>query len=421
MTENDIDIRSEEVQELLGTPPPWMVRWGMLFALICMVLLVAILYGMPFPETVNTTIRIQRENPGVELVAQQGGYVKAVLAETEDSVRAMQAIVAFQAQGNYADVLILEEQLMYLDKDSDSLLVQYRMPTDLIVGELQEALYNFVAKQEAVRRMDAGDLGDMSLDQIRGEIQKEERQIADERRRKRQLEVERVSIDEIYIREQNLYQSGRGDYSELRRAQTNKSQWDRYIQDAETNIKTRQANITFLRNQLKNTTALSQGSKRNELSQLKSAYKTLSVAVQDWKQRYMATSPIDGVVILDDIKEQKYIEAGKRVAVVLPSATSNLIGKATLDLNQSGQVAEGQKVIVDFYSFPAQQYGAVEGIVQKKSKIPTQDDKLAIEVRFPNGLVTSTGRKLEVGQDMAGKMTIIIQEKRLVEWLLSRS
>jgi multidrug resistance efflux pump len=421
MTENDIDIRSEEVQELLGTPPPWMVRWGMLFALICMVLLVAILYGMPFPETVNTTIRIQRENPGVELVAQQGGYVKAVLAETEDSVRAMQAIVAFQAQGNYADVLILEEQLMYLDKDSDSLLVQYRMPTDLIVGELQEALYNFVAKQEAVRRMDAGDLGDMSLDQIRGEIQKEERQIADERRRKRQLEVERVSIDEIYIREQNLYQSGRGDYSELRRAQTNKSQWDRYIQDAETSIKTRQANITFLRNQLKNTTALSQGSKRNELSQLKSAYKTLSVAVQDWKQRYMATSPIDGVVILDDIKEQKYIEAGKRVAVVLPSATSNLIGKATLDLNQSGQVAEGQKVIVDFYSFPAQQYGAVEGIVQKKSKIPTQDDKLAIEVRFPNGLVTSTGRKLEVGQDMAGKMTIIIQEKRLVEWLLSRS
>jgi len=63
----------------------------------------------------------------------------------------------------------------------------------------------------------------------------------------------------------------------------------------------------------------------------------------------------------------------------------------------------------------------VEGIVQKKSKIPTQDDKLSIEVRFPNGLVTSTGRKLEVGQDMAGKMTIIIQEKRLVEWLLSRS
>ncbi len=291
----------------------------------------------------------------------------------------------------------------------------------MIVGELQEALYNFVAKQEAVRRMDAGDLGDMSLDQIRGEIQKEERQIADERRRKRQLEIERVSIDEIYIREQNLYQSGRGDYSELRRAQTNKSQWDRYIQDAETNIKTRQANITFLRNQLKNTTALTQGSKRNELSQLQSAYKTLNVAVQDWKQRYLATSPIDGVVILDDIKAQKYIEAGKRVAVVLPSATSNLIGKATLDLNQSGQVAEGQKVIVDFYSFPAQQYGAVEGIVQKKSKIPTQDDKLSIEVRFPNGLVTSTGRKLEVGQDMAGKMTIIIQEKRLVEWLLSRS
>lgn len=421
MAENDIDLRSEEVQELLGTPPPWIAKWGMLLALILIVVGLTVLYRVPFPETVETTIRIQRENPGVELVAQQNSYVKEVLVDTEDSVKATQAIVAFQTQGHYEDILILEEKLLYIEKNMDSLLVAYKMPTDLIVGELQEALYVFVAKQEALRRMETGDLADMSIEQIRGEIEKEERQIADERRRKRQLESERVSIDEIYIREQNLYQSGRGDYSELRRAQTNKSQWDRYIQDAETNIKTRQANIAFLRNQLKSTTALSQGSKRSELSQLKATFRTLTIAVQDWQQRHLITSPIDGVVILDDIKEQGYVEAGKRVAVVLPSATSNLIGKTTLDLNQSGQVAEGQKVVVDFYSFPAQQYGAVEGIVQKKSKIPTQDDKLAIEVRFPNGLVTSKGHKLEVGQDMAGKMTIIIQEKRLVEWLFSKS
>lgn len=418
---DDIELRSEEVQELLGTPPPWLIRWGLLFVLVLLIVVVWLLYWLPYPETVNTTIKIKREQPAEEVVAPQAGYISNILVKSEDTVAAGQTLVVFKSLAEFSDVHYLDDLLSRVPVENDSALLNFGIPSDLILGALKNEVYKFNDQQQEARKLREGRISQMSIDEIRQEIRLEERVIRQDNR------TREIAADLLQSREQelfrinNLQQQGLlGDYSRVREAERLKLEAERNLQDIDTNIKARQSNVRLLRKQLERTATISETSAANATEGLRETFDQLKTAVNQWRRNNLLVASIDGVVILDDVQARQYVQAGDRVAVVIPASVSSLIGKTELDLDESGQVAEGQRVIIDFYSFPAQQYGAVEGIVTFKSKIPTQQDKLPIEVRFPNGLITSKGHSLEVGQDMAGDMSIIIREKRLISWLLDR-
>lgn len=420
---NEIEIRSEEVQELLGTTPPWLVRWGMLFALVLIIATAWVLYLFSYPETVHTDVQITRENPGSERNAIRSGTISNVLVKTEDTVVAGQTLAVFKSSADYADVHTLDDYLTQIAEGGDSMMIYYRLPTDLLLGveDINDSFYAFLERQKNAQNLSAGRLSQMSIDEINREIRLENKQIQDDLNRIESLKNERILYEETYTYQDNLIKMGRGDLNEFRDAKAKLLQINRYLQEARTSIKNRQATIRLLRSRLETTASISESEKIEAMRKLRDAFNSLRGELVAWRLEYLVSSPINGVVILSDAaKAGEFVNIGERLAMVLPDSPSNLVGKASLDLDESGQVAEGQKVLIDFFSFPAQQYGLVEGIIDQKSKIPDSKNRLSLEIRFPNGLVTNTGRSLEVGQYMAGKMTIIIQEKRLIEWLLER-
>ena len=417
----EIELRSEEVQELLGTPPPWLIRWGLLFVLILIIFVAWLLYWLPYQETVTTTIKIKREQPAEEIISPEAGTISNVLVQSEDTVEAGQTLIVFRSLAEFGDVHYLDDLLGQVNVEQDSMLLHFNIPSDLILGALKNDVYRFNDKQQEARKFREGRISQMSLDEIRQEIRQEDRAIRQETRTKEVTEQSLQIRQEELRRLRNLDQQGLlGDYNQVRSAERLKLDAERSLQDIETSIQARRANIRLLRKQLERTATITETSAQNAIESLRDAFDQLKTAVNQWRRNNLLVASIDGVVILDDVQERQYVRAGDRVAVIVPSSISSLIGKTELNLDESGQVAVGQKVVIDFYSFPAQQYGAVEGEVTFKSKIPTQDDKLPIEVRFPNGLVTSKGHSLEVGQDMAGDMAIVIKEKRLISWLLDR-
>ena len=133
----------------------------------------------------------------------------------------------------------------------------------------------------------------------------------------------------------------------------------------------------------------------------------------------VASAP--GVVYLtnDEVQKQQYVRAGTELMVILPTNTSGIIGKINLAPNGSGKVRAGQKVVVKFDSYPFPEFGAVFGEVFKKGKSLTGEE-VPIDVVFPKGLITTTGNKLEPAQGMTGKVEIITEEKRFLEWIFER-
>lgn len=58
MQQPDIEIRSEEVQEILGTPPAWLTRWGTLVAFFTFVVLLWTAYWIRYPDYVEGEIKV---------------------------------------------------------------------------------------------------------------------------------------------------------------------------------------------------------------------------------------------------------------------------------------------------------------------------------------------------------------------------
>ena len=61
--ENNIDVRNEEIQEILGTPPGWILRFGTLIFLIVIVLLIWLSYWIQYPDVVESEIIVSFNDP----------------------------------------------------------------------------------------------------------------------------------------------------------------------------------------------------------------------------------------------------------------------------------------------------------------------------------------------------------------------
>ena len=49
-----VELRSEEVQEILGTPPNWLVRWGTLVVLVGFSFLLCVAWFVRYPDVVSS-------------------------------------------------------------------------------------------------------------------------------------------------------------------------------------------------------------------------------------------------------------------------------------------------------------------------------------------------------------------------------
>ncbi|PIF05735.1 MAG: hypothetical protein CSA36_04890 [Draconibacterium sp.] len=106
-TNNNIEIRSSEVQEIMGTPPKWIVRRGI--AIISLVLVVLILgsYFFRYPQVVKVPVTIHATNPPVAIVANVSGNLNAVYVEENQVVSTGQILAVFSHAIDYGDILSL--------------------------------------------------------------------------------------------------------------------------------------------------------------------------------------------------------------------------------------------------------------------------------------------------------------------------
>ncbi len=80
MPERTLEIRSEEVQEILDRIPNWTIRWGitLIFVLLLMALFLAWL--IRYPDTIQGPVTLTTQTPPVKLVSQTSGTLEPFFA-----------------------------------------------------------------------------------------------------------------------------------------------------------------------------------------------------------------------------------------------------------------------------------------------------------------------------------------------------
>ena len=114
------------------------------------------------------------------------------------------------------------------------------------------------------------------------------------------------------------------------------------------------------------------------------------------------------------------IETGETVFVIIPHDAVVPIGKALLPMESIGKVRVGQRAIIRLPAFPEQEFGFVEGCVSSVSPVPDADGNYILEITLPDGMETTYGKTLPLIKEIKGNVSVVTQERSLLENLLDK-
>lgn len=94
---DDCNLRSEEVQEVMGGVPHWIMRWGISLIAIIMAMLVVASYFFRYPEKVKAHVKLLPTPPAMQILISQPCILQQVMVRNGDTVRSGQplAIIRF--------------------------------------------------------------------------------------------------------------------------------------------------------------------------------------------------------------------------------------------------------------------------------------------------------------------------------------
>lgn len=222
----DIELRSEEVQEILTRPPHALVRWGITVFFVVLALFFIGGCFFKYPDVISASITITTEHPPIWMVARGSGKIKEVYHKDRDSVWTGNIIAVLENPAVTEDVLRLKEQLASFNP-ADSSVCTAQFPEKLSLGSIQNAYASFLKSLTDYRNFLSLNLYEQKVEATRRELQEYRNYIA-HLNRQAELDKEQVRIaSTVHNREKQLFDEGltaQSEYEEAKQTFLNKQQ-----------------------------------------------------------------------------------------------------------------------------------------------------------------------------------------------------
>src|ERR1017187_7548222 len=102
--EKEIEIKTDEVNELLTAVPKWIVRWGVSVIFLIMILVLTLSFFIKYPDTLSAKTFITTTNPPVTLIAKTNGKITELKVKNNQAVKKGDILLVVENSANYKDV-----------------------------------------------------------------------------------------------------------------------------------------------------------------------------------------------------------------------------------------------------------------------------------------------------------------------------
>ena len=413
----EIELRSEEVQEILTRVPHWMIRWGSVVVLLIVLSLFFVSWLVKYPDVITTQIVITTNTPPEKLVAKMSGKIEAILVVDKAAVYKNSPLAVIENSANYKDVFLLKSMVDTIAIDKNKFPFEKLKMAQL--GEVES--YFAVFQKESI----ADDLNaKLQPYQVEGTAQsyesiqlKERLRLLESQRSSNQAELvlQKSDLD----RYEGLFKKGIIATQELEKHKLTYLQVERNYKSLLSTISQLKSAINEL-NKNSKTTRINE-SKENvnlERNVIQSFY-GLKKAIRDWELNYVLRSSIEGKVsFLQLWAPNQTVNAGDNVFAVIPTNEKGYIGKVKAPAQNSGKIKINQLVNIRLANYPDREFGIIKGSIKAISLTPDKDGNVLIDVSLPKGLKTSYQKPIVFQQEMSGTADIITEDLRLLERLL---
>ncbi len=413
-----VELRSEDVQEILGTPPASLVRWGTGVVLVGFALMLCAAYFVRYPDVVTAKVVVTTAVPPVEVIARTEGRIAKLVVGDKKTVLQDDLLAVLQSTANYLVVLQLDQAVAAYQRASLDSLKNVQPLSNIELGELQPEYAEFLLSLENFRfgRSNRSASTRSNIGAANQQITQLQNSIELDRRSQQRIADQLVIAQEMYNQHQSLFEQGLESRMEFEKERTKLADLERQRDFYEESIGRKQNEITALRRGANDATFSQQENASGTSTRLLTSLNTLRSAIDKWKQTYLLTAPINGQVSLNSsfFSEQQYVKQGDQVMTVVPPQTDTLVGRMSLPIAGSGKVLPGQRVILKFDNYPYHEFGTVRGQVISKSLVP-KGEQYSIIVSLPDGLLTSHKNVLRFEQQLQGKAEIVTEDKSFLE------
>jgi HlyD family secretion protein len=118
--EENIELRSEEFQEILGDTPHWILRGGItLLAIVVLVLLTGSAV-FKYPDTISAPIVLTGTIPPAAIVARSSGKLTELYVNDNQDVKTGDYLAVIDNPAQTGDILNLKNYLEQLNPDNDT-------------------------------------------------------------------------------------------------------------------------------------------------------------------------------------------------------------------------------------------------------------------------------------------------------------
>jgi hypothetical protein len=416
-----IELRSEEVQEILTRPPHALIRYGI--SIICGVLVVVLFIGSFFfryPDIVQGEVLITTENPPVWLVAQSTGKIKELLCEDKQTVQQGDLLAVIENSSNTSHIQTIS-RLLSTVQITDSI---YYLPEELLtqayeLGGVQSAFSAFT-------RAAIGYNNFLSLNLIHHERNALQKKITDRAtylsNLRKQAAIKKKEVDiarSNFEREQSLYEKKIVSKLDLEMAEQAYLVQQQSLQQLQTSIALESAESSQMQESVNKLSLQYLQEDKQSLATLISAYRELVAVIENWQQTYFLIASQTGVVTFNTFwKQNQFVSMGDKMLAIISQNPGLLIGKVKVPASGSGKVLTEQTVNIKLSGYPYMEYGVLQGTIRNISLVPNNEFYIA-EVTLPNGLRSSTGKDLNFTGELTGIAEIITENRSLIVRIIS--
>ena len=414
---NEIELRSEEVQDILTKIPHWIIRWGSLVVLVILLLLFLVSWMVKYPDIITTEITITTQIPPEKLVAKTSGKIQAILIDDKKIVNENTPLAVIENAANYKDVFLLKAITDTISLSNSKFPFEKLQAAQF--GEIENSFAMFQKEyiaSELNKQLQPYKV-ESSAQSFESKQLRERLQLLEGQKEINQSELKLLKTD--VERYEKLFKKG------IISAQEIEKQRLIYLQ-AEKNYKSLLSSILQLKssinelNRSSKTTVINESttSINLERSVMQSFYQ-LKKAIKDWELNYVFRSSVKGTVSFLQIwSENQTINTGENMFAIIPSTEKGYIGKVKAVAQNSGKLQIGQKVNIRLANYPDREFGVIEGKLKTISLTPDKEGNLLLNIELPNGLQTSYKKQINFQQEMTGTADIVTEDLRLLERLL---
>ena len=411
----DINLKSEQMNEMLSNPPSWIVRSGNMVFLIVLLVIILLSWLIRYPDEITGDVIVTSSKPPIELSNQSYIQLKSLNVKENQQVNGGDLIAQFDIQAESGDIEKAKDYLNQLEVFRGQF--QGEIPAlnlQLQLGTFQEQWTILFSKIEEWNSEYSENITLQELASIQREISfREQLQNISNKKIKlseneseliqEQLKSSERLAEQNAISKQSLSQDKRTQTQVLQSVQSQKEQ---HVQ-----------NLITLNTLRKEKLKLEHDAKLKRLQMASEIQKSISALLsgfQTWEKNSVWIAPCTGKIMMNKLLQvNRFYKANEASIVIVPKG-SGYIAFATINSLGSGKVKLGQKAFVELVDFPKAEFGKLEGKVIAITQID-KEGKYEVKIQLPNRLKTTYNKVIPLKAQLKGNVKIITKDKRLLE------